>query len=145
MPVRKNKKGLTQKQQDFVYEYLKSGNATDAAIKAGYSEKTSYSIGQENLNKPVIAEEINKRRSEVVKKHNIDVDWIVTQLKENHELAREFGEISNSNKAIELIGKTKIVSAFEKEVQAEVNLHQSRDVKDLKDELKRIRRQFSSK
>ena len=34
--------------------YLLSGNATDAAIKAGYSRKTAYSIGQENLKKPVI-------------------------------------------------------------------------------------------
>lgn len=145
MPKTKNKNGLTQKQENFVFEYLKSGNATEAAIKAGYSKKTAYSIGEENLRKPVIVAEIDRSRQKVIEKHSIDVDWLINQLKENHEIARELCEISNSNKALELIGRTKVVSAFEKEVQAEVNIHQSKDVKDLKDELKRIRRQFSSK
>lgn len=145
MPKTKNKNGLTQKQENFVFEYLKSGNATEAAIKAGYSKKTAYSIGEENLRKPVIVAEIDRSRQKVIEKHSIDVDWLINQLKENHAIARELCEISNSNKALELIGRTKVVSAFEKEVQAEVNIHQSKDVKDLKDELKRIRRQFSSK
>ncbi|EFJ69861.1 terminase small subunit [Lactobacillus paragasseri JV-V03] len=43
---------LTTKQKKFCDEYIKSGNAKDAAIKAGYSPKTAYSIGNENLNKP---------------------------------------------------------------------------------------------
>lgn len=42
---------MTPKQQKFCDEYLISGNATDAAIKAGYSPKTAYSIGNENLKK----------------------------------------------------------------------------------------------
>lgn len=43
---------MTARQQKFCDEYLISGNATDAAIKAGYSPKTAYSMGNENLNKP---------------------------------------------------------------------------------------------
>lgn len=43
---------MTLRQQKFCDEYLISGNATDAAIKAGYSPKTAYSMGNENLNKP---------------------------------------------------------------------------------------------
>lgn len=43
---------MTSRQQKFCDEYLISGNATDAAIKAGYSPKTAYSMGNENLNKP---------------------------------------------------------------------------------------------
>ena len=46
---------LTEKQARFVAEYLVDLNATEAAIKAGYSEKTAYSIGFENLRKPEIA------------------------------------------------------------------------------------------
>lgn len=42
---------MTPRQQKFCDEYLISGNATDAAIKAGYSPKTAYSMGNENLNK----------------------------------------------------------------------------------------------
>lgn len=43
---------MTPRQQKFCDEYLISGNATNAAIKAGYSPKTAYSMGNENLNKP---------------------------------------------------------------------------------------------
>lgn len=51
---------LTAKQQRFVDEYLIDLNATQAAIRAGYSEKTAYSIGDENLTKPVIKDAIEK-------------------------------------------------------------------------------------
>lgn len=46
--------GLTNKQRVFIAEYLRDFNATQAAIRAGYSPKTAYSIGQENLKKPEI-------------------------------------------------------------------------------------------
>ena len=54
------KQKLTPKQQRFVTEYLKSGNATEAAKQAGYSEKTAFRIGAENLQKPAIARAIEK-------------------------------------------------------------------------------------
>jgi phage terminase small subunit len=49
----KNEK-LTDKQKRFCEEYLIDLNATQAAIRAGYSAKTAKSIGQENLTKPDI-------------------------------------------------------------------------------------------
>ncbi|NRO27716.1 terminase small subunit [Lactobacillus helveticus] len=52
---------LTTKQHKFCDEYIKSGNAKDAAIKAGYSPKTAYSIGNENLNKPELKAYIDGR------------------------------------------------------------------------------------
>ena len=52
---------LTLKQQRFADEYIISGNATDAAIKAGYSKRTARSIGQENLTKPDIKAYIDER------------------------------------------------------------------------------------
>lgn len=55
---------LTAKQQRFCDEYLIDLNATQAAIRAGYSKKTARQIGQENLTKPVIAEYIKKRMDE---------------------------------------------------------------------------------
>lgn len=51
-------KNLTLKQQKFVSEYLKTLNATQSAIKAGYSKKSAYSIGAENLKKPEVKEVI---------------------------------------------------------------------------------------
>lgn len=58
---------LTDKQARFVEEYLIDLNATQAAIRAGYSEETARQIGAENLTKPVIANAIaaaQKARSE---------------------------------------------------------------------------------
>ena len=49
---------LTPKQQAFCDYYIASGNATEAAIKAGYSKSTAYSIGSENLRKPELFEYI---------------------------------------------------------------------------------------
>lgn len=51
---------LTLKQQKFCEEYAASGNATQAAIAAGYSKKTACSIGEENLRKPDIIAAIKK-------------------------------------------------------------------------------------
>ncbi len=52
---------LTAKQKRFCDEYLIDLNATQAAIRSGYSPKTAEIIGFENLRKPGIAEYINKR------------------------------------------------------------------------------------
>lgn len=51
---------LTAKQRVFVAEYVRDFNATRAAVAAGYSEKTAYAIGSQNLRKPEIAEEIER-------------------------------------------------------------------------------------
>ena len=52
---------LTLKQKAFVDYYIELGNATEAAIKAGYSKKTARVIGQENLTKPAIKEYVDQR------------------------------------------------------------------------------------
>ena len=52
---------LTTKQQKFVTAYVELGNATSAALKAGYSKRTARSIGQENLTKPDIKAAIDER------------------------------------------------------------------------------------
>lgn len=52
---------LSGKQIAFVNEYLVDCNATQAAIRAGYSEKTAYAIGWENLRKPEIIEAIRAK------------------------------------------------------------------------------------
>lgn len=52
---------LTPKQRRFIDHYLESGNATEAAKRAGYSERSAAEVGYENLRKPQIAEEIKMR------------------------------------------------------------------------------------
>jgi phage terminase small subunit len=52
---------INNKQRLFCIEYLKDFNATQAAIRAGYSKKTANVIGLENLTKPIIQAEISKQ------------------------------------------------------------------------------------
>lgn len=52
---------LSEKQRLFCIEYLKDFNATQAAIRAGYSKKTAQEIGAENLTKPIIQNEISSQ------------------------------------------------------------------------------------
>ena len=51
---------MTYKQELFIQEYIKTGNATNSAIKAGYSKKTARAIGQENLTKPALKKRIEE-------------------------------------------------------------------------------------
>ena len=69
-------KKLTVKQRKFIAEYIKTGNATQSAIAAGYSKATAYSIGQENLKKPEILKAVEKR----MKKFDVTVDNVVQEL-----------------------------------------------------------------
>lgn len=61
---------MTPKQRKFCDEYLISGNATDAAIKAGYSPKTAKQTGSENLAKPDLKQYIE---TELEKLHSAKI------------------------------------------------------------------------
>lgn len=56
---------LTLKQQRFADEYIISGNATQAAIKAGYSKRTANRMAAENMTKPVIKAYISERLAQL--------------------------------------------------------------------------------
>lgn len=71
---------LTAKQQRFCDEYLIDLNATQAAIRAGYSKKTAYSIGVENLKKPELKKYIDERMAEKEKKLIADQDEVLRYL-----------------------------------------------------------------
>jgi len=76
--VAKNK--LTPKQKRFCEEYLIDLNATQAAIRAGYSKRTAYSIGQENLKKPEIQARIQELQRNLSKRNQITQDMIIKEL-----------------------------------------------------------------
>ena len=67
MNVVKNRK-LTPKQKAFADYYIETGNATESAIRAGYSKSTARSIGAENLTKPNIKSYVEKRMEELADK-----------------------------------------------------------------------------
>lgn len=71
---------MTPKQQRFVDEYLIDLNATQAAIRAGYSEKTAQQIGTENLSKPLVRAAIDEAIAKRSQETKIDADWLLKRL-----------------------------------------------------------------
>lgn len=68
---------LTPKQKAFADEYLKCGNATEAAKKAGYSEKTAKEIGAQNLSKLNILAYIEERQKQIDNSRIADVKEVL--------------------------------------------------------------------
>lgn len=77
--------GLTPKQERFVQEYLIDLNATQAAIRAGYSAKTAHVIGPENLEKPDIKAAVARALDERSKRVQVDADYVLRRLYEMAE------------------------------------------------------------
>lgn len=73
-------KKLTIKQKKFADEYIKTGNATQSAINAGYSKRTAGQVGAENLKKPYIKKYINRRLEEIDSKKIISQKEIMELL-----------------------------------------------------------------
>ena len=71
---------LTPKQAEFVRQYLVDLNATQAAIRAGYSEKTAYRIGAELLQKTSVAEAIAAAQAKREQRTEITADRVVAEL-----------------------------------------------------------------
>ena len=92
---------LTDKQQRFCEEYLIDLNATQAAIRAGYSENTAQQIGSENLSKLVIQQYISKYKESKSKELNITLnDMLEIEL----SIAKK-GRDNDRLKAIDQISK----------------------------------------
>lgn len=99
---------MTEKQQRFVEEYLIDGNATQAAIRAGYSERTAYVIGHENLSKPEIASALAAARQARTERTQITADWVLEQqqaLVTKALLQQTDGGIEIARKALKDIGE----------------------------------------
>ena len=71
---------LTAKQKRFIEEYLIDLNATQAAIRAGYSPHTAKEIGYENLTKPYIRAHVDKAMAERSKRTGINAERVVIEL-----------------------------------------------------------------
>lgn len=113
------KEKLTDKQSRFCDEYMIDLNATQAAIRAGYSENTAKEIGCENLTKPNIQERIQELQKEVQERNKISADMVVNELAKIgfmtiDEIFDEDGDIkgvhSLSDKAKAAVSSVKVVS-----------------------------------
>ena len=99
---------MTPKQERFVEEYLVDLNATQAAIRAGYSEKTAYSIGEENLRKPEIREAVAVAKDERTERTETTQDWVTARIHSTVERCLEPGEAFNpaaALKGLDIAGK----------------------------------------
>lgn len=96
---------LTPKQQRFVREYLIDLNATQAAIRAGYSEHTAKAIGHENLTKPDVAAAIAEAQGKTAEKLEITAEKVLRDLEAARTAARAAGQHSAEIRACELQGK----------------------------------------
>jgi len=118
-------KKLTLKQLAFTREYLIDLNATQAAIRAGYSERSAQQVGASNMLKHVIQEAIQEAMDKRAEKIGISADWVLNNLKEvaercmqavpvmefdhDDKCMKETGEYkfehTGANKSLELIGR----------------------------------------
>lgn len=108
MAKKKNKakqSPISPKQERFCLEYVKDLNGTQAAIRAGYSEKTSAMQASRLLTKENIQRRIQELQQTIANKANITVEWILTRLRK--EATRQGNGASHSArvKALELLGK----------------------------------------
>ncbi len=71
---------MTEKQKRFVDEFLIDLNATQAAVRAGYSAETAYSIGAENLKKPEIKRAIEEQLQQIHNARTADAQEIIEYL-----------------------------------------------------------------
>jgi phage terminase small subunit len=112
--------GLNKKQADFCRFYLIEPNGKQAAIKAGYTERSSESTASALLRNHKVLEEISRLRGERDKVAVVDAAYVLTRLRENVERAMTAEPVRDSdgeptgeyryegavaNKALELLGK----------------------------------------
>lgn len=101
---------LTPKQKAFADYYIECGNATEAAIRAGYSKKTAKQIANENLTKPYLKSYIDDRLKEIESKRIATAEEVLQYLtavmrgeeKDQFELE---ASLQDRTKAAELLGK----------------------------------------
>jgi phage terminase small subunit len=96
---------LTSKQALFCKEYLIDLNATQAAIRAGYSKNTACAIGTENLRKPNIALFIQAAMAERSESTGITADYVLNGIKELTDTLSQGEDPKSAYKGYELLGK----------------------------------------
>ena len=96
---------LTAKQAAFVQEYLVDLNATGAARRAGYSERTAAEVGYENLRKPQISEAIEGALAERAARTELSADEVIAGLRREANFKGEGSSHSARVSAWSWLGK----------------------------------------
>ena len=96
---------LTPKQRRFVDEYMIDLNATQAAIRAGYSERSAASQGERLLRNDEIAAAVAEAQKDRAERTEVTQDRVLAMLEETRDAAHEVGQHSAATRAAELLGK----------------------------------------
>jgi len=99
---------LPPKEANFVVEYVKDFAPRRAAEASGYASDTGYKL----LHKPEVSAAIEHIVRQRLEDNMIDADWLLTEMVDNHMIARQQGNITASNTALTLVGKHKRIDAF---------------------------------
>lgn len=99
---------LVPKKACFVVEYVKDFATRRAAEAAGYAPDSGYKL----LDDPDISAAIQYIIEQRLEANMIDADWLLNEMVDNHLIARQQGNISASNTALNMVGKHKRVDAF---------------------------------
>ena len=86
---------LTAKQQRFVEEYLIDLNATQAAIRAGYSEKTAEQLGYQLLQKTSVLKAIEEAQAKREERTQITQDYVLTNIQKVIERCMQVQQVDN--------------------------------------------------
>jgi phage terminase small subunit len=108
--------GLKPQYAAFVVEYVKDFAARRAAEASGFSPDSGYQLLERPEIKAAIAGIIEKR----LEASHIDAEWVLMEAVDNHQIARQSGNINASNTALNLVAKHVFVDAFAAE-KVEVN------------------------
>lgn len=96
---------LTDKQKEFVRQYLVDLNATQAAVRAGYSERTAYSVGQRLLKNVEIQRAVAAAQAKRARRVEIKAEDVLRGVIEVTTQARDSGDLKTALKGYELQGK----------------------------------------
>lgn len=99
---------LTPKDVNFVIEFCKDFDARRAALASGYAADTGYRIRE----KPAVQAAIESVLTSRLELSHIDAEWVLMEAVDNHMIARQLGNITASNTALNLIAKHARVDAF---------------------------------
>lgn len=102
-----SKDKLTPKQSLFVKEYLKTGNATESARRAGYAgnDVTLGQVGADNLKKPQILNAILNADKKRTERLELEADWELKQCLDLLEECRREGDLKTAVQVINTVGK----------------------------------------
>ena len=128
---------LTEKEHIFADEYIKTTNATQSAIKAGYSEKTASSKGSQLLRKVKVRQYIDEVMDKRSKNTIATADEVLQYLSRvmNGEEKDAFGldvSVADRTKAAELLGKRHMLFTDKVKLDAEIEI-------DISDRMKQAR------